>query len=143
MKRALLVSAGTVAGIAGVLVLNPDGAQQITATRVSGSTGTAGSTETTTPESTMQTVQSDTINTRYGPLQLEVTVENGKITEITELQMPADDGRSIMISQQAGPMLREQALQAQSASIAGVSGATYTSVAYMESLQSALDQLGI
>ncbi len=131
MKRALFVSAGTVAGIAGVLLLNPEGAAQVSVTPA------------TPSEPTNNTAQGNLVNTRYGPLQLEVTVENGTITEITELQMPADDGRSIMISQQAGPMLREQALQAQSANIAGVSGATYTAVAYMESLQSALDQLGM
>lgn len=140
MKRAILVSAGTVAGITGVLVMNPEAPS--TTWSASSATGTTSST-TTEKASTKQTVTGDNIMTRYGALQLEVTVEDGTIIDITELAMPADDGRSMMISQQAGPMLREQALAANSANIAGVSGATYTAVAYQESLQSALDQLGM
>ena len=56
--------------------------------------------------------------------------------------MPDQDGRSMMITQQAGPMLQSQVLKAQSAQINGVSGATYTTAGYKQSLQSALDQLG-
>ena len=143
MKRAILVSAGTVAGIAGVLLLNPDGPQMATPV-----TPTTTGNPTATPTSTAtgsgkQTVQGSTVNTRYGALQLEVTVDNGKITDITELAMPNNDGRSMMISQQAGPMLRDQALKANSSKIAGVSGATFTTMGYIQSLQSALDQLGM
>ena len=167
MKRALLVSAGTIAGVAGVLALNPAGPDvAITASGSSGSTtnssstststsntssntNTATTSDTATPAATSgsssgkQTVTGDSVMTRYGAIQLEVTVENGKITEINELAMPQNDGRSMMISQQAGPMLRKQALAANSANINGVSGATFTTMGYQQSLQSALDQLGM
>ena len=148
MKRALLVTAGTVAGIAGVLIANPDGPQEVikasgTTSTHNASTSTATSTTSAAPASTKQTVTGDSVMTRYGAIQLEVTVENGKITDVTELAMPNNDGRSMMISQQAGPMLRTQVLKANSSKINGVSGATFTTMGYEQSLQSALDQLGM
>jgi len=73
---------------------------------------------------------------------VKVTVSNGKITDVQALQLPNQDGRSYQISQTVEPMLRQQVLQAQSGNISGVSGATYTSTGYYESLQSALSQLG-
>lgn len=88
-----------------------------------------------------RTVTGPTISTRWGPVQVQLTVANGKITDVTALQLPTG-GRSGRISQQCEPTLRSQALAAQSASIDGVSGATYTSIAYARSLQAALDSLG-
>jgi uncharacterized protein with FMN-binding domain len=88
-----------------------------------------------------RTVTGPTVSTRWGPVQVQITVANGKITDITALQLPTG-GRSGRISQTAEPQLRSQALTAQSAAIDGVSGATYTSVAYARSLQAALDGLG-
>lgn len=76
----------------------------------------------------------------YGEVQVQVTLVNGKITQIVALQLPNDLFRSAMISQEAEPLLRDEALQAQSAQIDLLSGATYTSEAYTESLQGALDQ---
>ena len=61
-------------------------------------------------------------------------------TDVTALQLPDGDPRSSQISQYAEPYLRQSVLQAQSAAIDMVSGATYTSQAYAQSLQSALDQ---
>jgi uncharacterized protein with FMN-binding domain len=63
----------------------------------------------------------------------------GKITDVTALQLPSQ-GRSGFISQSVAPILQGEAISAQSASIDTVSGATYTSQAYAQSLQSALDQ---
>jgi uncharacterized protein with FMN-binding domain len=88
-----------------------------------------------------RTITGPTISTRWGPVQVQVTVASGRITDITALQLPTG-GRSGRISQQCEPTLRSQALAAQSASIDGVSGATYTSIAYARSLQAALDTLG-
>jgi uncharacterized protein with FMN-binding domain len=87
------------------------------------------------------TVQGDTIQTRFGPVQVEVTVKNGKITNVTALQLPWDHQRSASISQYVEPILHDEAIQAQSANVDVVSGATYTSIGYARSLQSALDQL--
>ncbi|WP_439690843.1 FMN-binding protein [Curtobacterium sp. SP.BCp] len=81
--------------------------------------------------------------TQYGPVQVEITVAGGKITDVTALELTDRDGRSAQISQQAAPILRQEALQAQSAQIQAVSGATYTSEGYVTSLQSAIDQAGL
>ena len=74
-------------------------------------------------------------------MQVEVTVENGTITDIIALQLPSDHQRSANISQYVEPILHDEAVQAQSANVDIVSGATYTSIGYTRSLQSALDQL--
>ena len=86
------------------------------------------------------TVTGSTVQTRFGPVQVQVTIAGGKIAEITALQLPFDRQRSAEISQIVEPMLRSEALTAQSAQIDLISGATYTSDAYAQSLQSALDQ---
>jgi uncharacterized protein with FMN-binding domain len=80
------------------------------------------------------------VQTRFGPVQVQVTIAGGRITDVTALQLPNDRQRSAEISQIAEPMLRSEALTAQSAQIDLISGATYTSDAYAQSLQSALDQ---
>ena len=82
------------------------------------------------------------VSTRFGDVQVQVTISGGAITDVTALQLTDHDGRSIQISNRAEPVLREAVLQAQSASVSMVSGATYTSAAYLRSLQSALDQAG-
>jgi len=86
------------------------------------------------------TVTGPVVQTRFGPVQVQVTIAGGKITDITALQLPSDRQRSAEISGIAGPMLQSEALAAQSAQIDLISGATYTSDAYAQSLQAALDQ---
>lgn len=85
------------------------------------------------------TVTGQVVSTRYGDVQVQVTISGGAITDVTALQLPGGDGHSARISEIVEPMLRSATLQAQSANIDLVSGATYTSTAYRESLQSALD----
>lgn len=83
------------------------------------------------------------IDTMYGPVQVRATVSGGKLTHIDVLQVP-DNGRyENEIVAQALPMLQSEALSAQSANIDIVSGATFTSQGYAQSLQSALNQAGI
>ena len=77
---------------------------------------------------------------QFGTVQVQVTIVGGKIQDVQALQLPQDRRRSAEISQYAAPILRQEALSAQSAQIDLVSGATYTSEAYAQSLQSALDQ---
>ena len=72
--------------------------------------------------------------------QVQVTVSNGTITDVKALQLPFDRRRSAEISQYVEPYLRSEALQAQSAQIDLISGATYTSDSYAHSLQSAIDK---
>ena len=82
-------------------------------------------------------------DTQYGPVQVRATVTGGKLTEVTVLQVP-DNGRyEDQIVTVALPILRSEALSKQSANIDIVSGATFTSQGYSQSLQSALDQAGL
>jgi len=85
------------------------------------------------------TVTGSTVETRFGPVQVQVTISGGVIIDVVALQLPADDRHSAELSQRAEPVLRSAALAAQGAEIDVLSGATYTSLAYAESLQAALD----
>ncbi|HEY7827306.1 MAG TPA: FMN-binding protein [Candidatus Limnocylindrales bacterium] len=85
------------------------------------------------------TFTGDAVEEPFGVIQVQVTMTAGKLTAVTVVQMPTR-GRSGFISADAAPILESEALAAQSASIDTVSGATYTSQAYAQSLQSALDQ---
>ena len=82
------------------------------------------------------------VSTRYGDVEVQVTVASGKITAVQAIALPSG-GRSGQISSYAAPVLASEAVTAQSATIDIVSGATYTSQAYAQSLQAALDQAGI
>jgi uncharacterized protein with FMN-binding domain len=86
------------------------------------------------------TFNGEVVDTRWGPVQVAVTIANGKITNVNTLASPSDRQKSVSINSRATPILRSEALSAQSANIDGVSGATYTSEGYAQSLQSALDQ---
>jgi uncharacterized protein with FMN-binding domain len=76
----------------------------------------------------------------YGDVQVRLVIRGGRIADVQALVMPTDRRRSAQISQYAGPQLHDEVLQAQSATIDTVSGATYTSDAYAQSVQAALDQ---
>jgi uncharacterized protein with FMN-binding domain len=84
-----------------------------------------------------------TNQTRFGPVQVQITVSSGKITAVKALQYPNGDPRSANISQQAIPYLVQQTLAAQSDQISGVGGASYTSYGFYISLQSALKKAGL
>jgi uncharacterized protein with FMN-binding domain len=81
--------------------------------------------------------------TAYGPVQVQVTVSNGKITRATALTYPQNSGRDRQINSQAIPLLIQETLQAQSANIQGVGGASYTSQGWYDSLVSALKKAGM
>jgi uncharacterized protein with FMN-binding domain len=87
-----------------------------------------------------QVVPGQVVRTPYGPVQVEVTVGPSGIVDVQALQLPYDRAYSARISRIVEPMLRDEALQAQSANVDLISGATYTSTGYAMSLQSALDQ---
>ena len=90
-----------------------------------------------------RTFDGPVVENRFGPVQVRVTVSGDKIVDVQAVELPQDRRRSAEISTYAGPVLRQEALQAQSAQIDLVSGATYTSDSYAQSLQAALDQAGI
>jgi len=84
-------------------------------------------------------IDGDIVGTRYGPVQVRVTLRGKRITNVVALKKPDSIARSRQISADALPKLRAQVLSAQKARVDGVSGATYTSQAYERSVQSALD----
>jgi len=86
------------------------------------------------------TTTGDDVPNQFGDVQVQVTFASGKITDVKALQLPFDRRRSAEISQYVEPYLRSEALQAQSAQIDLISGATYTSMSYAQSLQSAIDK---
>ena len=94
------------------------------------------------PAAGSSTVTGDVVSTRYGDVEVSITVANGKLSSVQAVELPSG-GRSGRISDYAAPILSSEAVQAQSAQIDIVSGATYTSDAYSQSLQSALDKAGI
>jgi len=85
------------------------------------------------------TYTGDAVETRWGTVQVEITVENGKITSADAVQFPNENPKDQQINAYAVPALNAEVVQAQSASIDAVSGATVTSGGYIESLQSAID----
>jgi len=161
MKRAVIVGTGTVAGIAAVLALNPDPASQTASAATtksstsassgssagssSGSSSSGSSSAGSSSSGASGTYTGDAVDVGrgYGTIQLEVTVESGRIVDIQALAVPENDGRSAQISSYAVPQLIQQALAAQSDQISGISGATYTSYGFAQSLTSALQQAGL
>jgi len=167
MKRVIAAASLTVAGLALVLgfktreigpaaataaaepAAGTTTAETVTTTPAPITTGTAGTgtSTTTAPPTTTTTgtveVDGPTVNTRYGPVQVGVVVGDGILMDVVALQLPGGNGESNAINAYAGPLLEEMALEAQSAQIDVVSGATFTSLAYAQSLQAALDQAGM
>jgi uncharacterized protein with FMN-binding domain len=89
------------------------------------------------------TFKGETSQTRWGPVQVQVTLIDGKITDVATLQYPNGDRKSSNISSRVIPWLQDEVLQIQSAQINGISGATYTSSGFKASLASALQKAGL
>ncbi|MFJ4696073.1 FMN-binding protein [Streptomyces sp. NPDC088766] len=148
LRRIVLASAATVSGIVLVLSLKPHTTPAVAglapspaASSSSGaSSGTAGSGGSSGSAVTgTRTLTGDSVQTRYGPVQVRVTVKDGRLTDVTAVAYPQENPRDQQINGYAVPQLTREALSAQSADIDTVSGATYTSEGYRQSLQSALD----
>lgn len=103
--------------------------------------GTTSSSGTSTTASA--TFTGSAADTRWGPVQVEITVADGEITAVDVVEHPSGNGRDQEINARALPTLVQETLSAQNASIDMVSGATVTSTGYLTSLQSALDQAGL
>ena len=170
LRRAILLITGTATAVTGALVYNPPQLASVatdslpvtptpTASKSSpASTKTPGTktpgtkTPTTTPTPVAPPQNNlpsgvfagNTINTRWGPVQVEITVKDGVVTAAKALRFPSGDQRSLSISQQAIPYLVQQTLGVVSAAdVQGVSRASYTSDGWRSSLQSALKKAGI
>jgi uncharacterized protein with FMN-binding domain len=105
-------------------------------------TGTAG-TDSAAGTASARTVTGSSADTRWGPVQVQLTVEDGRVTDVAVVDYPSENGRDRQINSRALPILVRETLDAQSADIDMVSGATVTSEGYLESLQAALDDAGL
>ena len=156
MKRALLIAGGTVGGLGAVLMITPPNLSKTTLIAIdtpapapsatptkSGATSTAA--PTVAPAKPVGGVTGSftgsVANTRYGPVQVKITVENGKIVDAQAVQAPS--GSNDRYTQKAVPRLREQTIAAQSANVQGVSGASFTSYGWYTSLVSAIAKAGL
>jgi uncharacterized protein with FMN-binding domain len=106
-------------------------------------TSSSSNSSTAPPSSKITTYTGSVAQTRWGPVQVKITVQGGKITKVMVLQQPNGNPRDAEINSQALPILIDETVQAQSANIDMVSGATVTSDGYVRSLQAALDEAGI
>ena len=88
------------------------------------------------------TFDGDPVVTRFGVVQVRITVADGRIASVEALQVPNRDRHDVLINERAVPILNAEAVAAQSAQVDLVSGATLTSQGYTQSLQSAIDQAG-
>jgi uncharacterized protein with FMN-binding domain len=159
MLRAVLTLAGTAAGLAALLSFKTHaGADADAATAAppapamsqaaagpasasAAASHPAASTSPAAPAGTAaRTVTGTVANTEHGPMQVQLTLAGQKITKVTILQRTNDGAESVQIDSFAIPKLTSETLAAQSAHIDSVSGASYTSSGYIQSLQSALDQ---
>ena len=140
MRRAVIVTGAAVVGVAWI-------ANYKIATHTAGITGPPPETPSATPVATPSATSSGAVSgtflgsdvpNRFGDVQVRVVIRDGHIADVQPVQMPFDRERSAYISQVAGPMLRTEVLQAQSARIDVITGATYTSESYAQSVESAL-----
>ena len=116
------------------------GTDDSTSSSGSSGAGTTGSTGTTGASAkAVGTYAGSVVQTRFGSVQVQITVQAGKITDVTALQLTDAERKSVQISNRAAPLLRDEVLQSQSADVQTISGATVTSDAYLNSLQAALD----
>jgi uncharacterized protein with FMN-binding domain len=157
VRRVILALLSTVTGL--VMLLSFKTQQAPTATPLATGTGSTGSTGSSgsagdasgsdgsigsaTTSGGSQTVTGDEAQTRYGPVQVQITVSDGQITDVETVEYPDGTPRDAEINQFAIPQLNQETLDANSAEIDMVSGATYTSDGYITSLQSALDKAGL
>jgi len=167
VRRIVISSAATISGVVLLLSLKPHstattssasistGSSQSSSTdggtsaSPSPSTGSASSSASASSSSgsgsstSTQTFTGTAAQTRFGPVQVKITVKNKKITNIEVVEYPSDNPKDQEINSYALPVLNQEAISAQSAQIDSVSGATYTSDGYVSSLQSAIDQAGL
>ncbi len=157
MRRVILAVTSTVAVLVLLLGFKSQYAPPVTkpaSASPSGSsaTGSSGSSSSSGPSSSSssssssgttgtKTVTGDAADTRYGPVQVKLTAVNGTISSVDAIVYPQGTPRDQEINSYAIPQLNQEALAAGSANIDIVSGATYTSDGYAQSLQSALDKL--
>lgn len=166
MRRVAFALIGTVAGLVALLSFKTQqgsvtGAPAATATSGTDPGAAAGDGPATTPTSpsttapstspsstrsstsATRTVTGDEAQTQFGPVQVKITVKAGKLISVAAVEYPTESPRDQEINSYAIPQLNQEAVSAGNARIDMVSGATFTSQGYLESLQSALDKAGL
>ncbi|MEY9838073.1 FMN-binding protein [Streptacidiphilus sp. EB103A] len=158
LRRVLMATVSTVSGVILLLALKPTSAPASAAAGMPAASAatsapakgaasppstSAGSKQTTAAAAQARTITGTTVQTQYGPVQVQITVSGKRLTGTTLVQYPNSSGRSIQLAASSLPVLTKEAVAAQSAKIDAVSGASYTSAGYKKSLQSALDMAGI
>ncbi len=159
MRKIVVAVMGTVSGLimlfgyhtslgaGGSVALDPVGAGTSTTTGSGGATtdgsGSSSSAGSSGSSGSSGTVTGDTAQTRWGPVQVQITVASGRITAVDAVQYPNGNGRDQEINSYALPVLAQEAIAAQGADIDLVSGATVTSDGYVQSLQSAIDKANL
>ena len=126
MRRALLIVGGTVGGLGAVLVITPPNLSKTARIAV---------------DTAAQSFTGVEVGTRYGPVQVKIMVKDGKIVDAQTVQAPT--GSSDRYTQMSVPVLRERTIDAQSANVQAVSGASFTSYGWSQSLASAIAQAGL
>ena len=156
-KRFFLIAGGTVTGLGAVLSITPPQFGSTSGLSLGGTAlgGGTASTPAATPKSTPTPVSTPkaggvsgtftgaSANTIYGPVQVQITIVNGKITNASAPIYPQGSFRDQQINSQAIPLLVQETLAAQSSNIQGVGGASYTSQGWYTSLVSALAKAGL
>jgi uncharacterized protein with FMN-binding domain len=153
VKRLILAVAGTIAGLIGLLSFQthpgPAAAGSLPAATLgpapspvtpSARTGAAAGAGPSPPSAGAVTTLGQAVTDQYGTIQVRIVTVRGQIRSVAFAQLVGDEELSDLINAQAGPVLLQRTLIAQSANVDTVSGATYTSDAYRQSLQSALDK---
>ena len=107
------------------------------------STGSSSSSSSGSGSDAARTVDGPVISTRWGPVQVRITTDGSTLTGVEMLQYPSGNGRDQQINDYALPILVSETMDAKSANIDMVSGATVTSEGYLQSLQAALDEAGL
>jgi uncharacterized protein with FMN-binding domain len=158
MRRVILAVTGTIAGLVALLSFKSHVPSIPAAATTGGSGGSSssssssGGSTTTVPGEFPQgslagklpagetAVDGNAANTAYGPVQIQLIERNSKIVKVAVLVQPANTLHDIQIGAFAFPKLISETLAAQNGKIDAVSGASYTSAGYIQSLQSALDK---
>lgn len=157
MRRYQLVIGGTAAGIAGVLAFPTHGTHLTLPSASAGTTTPAAASSATTAApatsggtssaaaaaTTTRSATSSVESFRYGDLSVTVTASGSKITAVKVASLSETDGRSASIDQYAIPQLEQQVISAGSADVDGVSGATFTSQAFVDAVSNAMSKLGL
>ncbi len=158
MKRAAIAVVAAVGGFAGVLGFNLGGSRApllqgagastppatppgSSSSASSSSSSSSSSSASTPPPAGVRSALGNTYQYGYGQLAVRVTLNGSTITRVDTVGLQTAESYSQQLAQQVIPLLRHEVLAAQSAKVNGFSGATYTSEAYIYSLQSALDKL--